>query len=258
MRTAEAAAVTGDTGARSSWGTAARRRVRRPARPDPHRRLLKSGFITSARAIPTPHSQSRSSAGPPAGRSSVDRARPRARCAGPGAAGEVPFQRVERIAQEALSTARSVGSATAEIRALGCIGRNAAAVGEADSAFRTLHEALTLARSVGDFTGAAEISIELALALHWAGELDEGLPRGRRGDRRERPLGSRGFRERAASDQGYIGLRSDAGKRPRLDLRRARARPVGSHGVLAHGARALLDLGRGRLDSAADTSRSCC
>ena len=83
------------------------------------------------------------------------------------------FDESDRFAQEALATARLVGSAEAEIRALGCVGRNAAAVGDAESGVRILRQALNLARSVADFSGAAEISIELALALHWAGDLDE-------------------------------------------------------------------------------------
>ena len=61
----------------------------------------------------------------------------------------------------------------AEIRALGSIGRNATAVGDATAGVRTLREALALARTAGDFTGAAEIAIELALALHWAGDLQD-------------------------------------------------------------------------------------
>ena len=42
------------------------------------------------------------------------------------------FDESDRFAEQALATARLVGSAEAEIRALGCIGRNAAAAGDAD------------------------------------------------------------------------------------------------------------------------------
>jgi DNA-binding CsgD family transcriptional regulator/tetratricopeptide (TPR) repeat protein len=157
------------------------------------------------------------------------------------------------IAQEALSTARSVGSATAEIRALGCIGRNATAVGGADVGVRTMREALALARSVGDFTGAAEISIELALALHWAGDLDEACRVADEGIAESGRWGAEGFGSALRAIRGLSAYR--LGRWAEADdwISAALARdPVGSHGVLAHGAQALLDLGRGRLDSAAE------
>jgi DNA-binding CsgD family transcriptional regulator len=163
------------------------------------------------------------------------------------------FSESNRIAQEALATARLVGSATAEIRALGCIGRNATAVGEADSGVRTLREALTLARSVGDFTGAAEISIELALALHWAGDLDEACRVADEGIADSGRWGAEGFGSALRAIRGLstfrLGHWAEADDWISAALERD---PVGSHGVLAHGARALLDLGRGRLDSAAE------
>ncbi|MBI2781107.1 MAG: AAA family ATPase [Chloroflexi bacterium] len=163
------------------------------------------------------------------------------------------FGESNRIAQEALSTARSVGSAAAEIRALGCIGRNATAVGEADSGVRTLREALTLARSVGDFTGAAEISIELALALHWAGDLDEACRVADEGIAESGRWGAEGYGSALRAIRGVSAFL--LGRWPEADdwISGALERdPVGSHGVLAHGAQALLDLGRGRLDSAAE------
>jgi DNA-binding CsgD family transcriptional regulator/tetratricopeptide (TPR) repeat protein len=163
------------------------------------------------------------------------------------------FGESNRIAQDALATARLVGSATAEIRALGCIGRNATAVGEADSGVQTLREALRLARSVGDFTGAAEISIELALALHWAGDLDEACREADEGIAESGRWGAEGFGSALRAIRGLSAFR--LGHWAEADDWISAALepdPVGSHGVLAHGARALLDLGRGRLDSAAE------
>jgi DNA-binding CsgD family transcriptional regulator/tetratricopeptide (TPR) repeat protein len=163
------------------------------------------------------------------------------------------FSESNRIAQEALAIARQVGSATAEIRALGCIGRNASAVGEAESAVRTLREALDLARSVGDFTGAAEISIELALALHWAGDLEEACRVADEGIAESGRWGAEGFGGALRAIRGLSAFRlgrwAEAEERIAAALERD---PVGSHGVLAHGARALLDLGRGELDAAAE------
>ena len=157
------------------------------------------------------------------------------------------FSESNRIAQEALATARAVGSAAAEIRALGCIGRNAAAVGEADAGVRTLREALALARSVGDFTGAAEISIELALALHWAGDLDEACRVAEEGIAESGRWGTEGYGNALRAIRGVsaflLGRWAEADDWISGALERD---PVGSHGVLAHGARALLDLGRGR------------
>lgn len=163
------------------------------------------------------------------------------------------FSESNRIAHEALATARSAGSTTAEIRALGCIGRNASAVGEAESAVRTLREALILAQSVGDFTGAAEISIELALALHWAGDLDEACRVADEGIAESGRWGAEGFGSALRAIRGlsafHLGHWAEADDWISAALQRD---PVGSHGVLAHGAQALLDLGRGRLDSAAE------
>ena len=163
------------------------------------------------------------------------------------------FSESNRVAEEALATARLTGSAAAEIRALGCIGRNAAAVGGADSAVRTLREALALARSVGDFTGAAEMSIELALALHWAGDLpgacdvaDEGIAESGR-------WGTEGYGSALRAIRGISALVLGRWSEAQVWISSALERdPMGSHGVLAHGAQALLDLGQGKLDSATD------
>ena len=184
MRTAEAAALTGaydraialvhaalddDSAARA--GRRAHRRLARASR-----RSITSGRAIPDAAQPVALSCARASAGRP----SFGCASPGAGHPGPGARAAVPLRRVRPLRRRKRSQPRGmVGSAEAEIRALGCIGRNAAAVGDADSGVRTLRQALTLARSVGDFSGAAEISIELALALHWAGRPGRGLP-GRR------------------------------------------------------------------------------
>ena len=163
------------------------------------------------------------------------------------------FSESNRIAQEALATARAVGSAAAEIRALGCIGRNAAAMGEAGSGVRTLREALDLARSVGDATGVAEISIELALALHWAGDLDEACQVAEEGIAESGRWGVEGYGSALRAIRGVSAFL--LGRWPEADdwISGALERdPMGSHGVLAHGAQALLDLGRGDLDSAAE------
>ncbi len=163
------------------------------------------------------------------------------------------FSESNRIAQEALTTARAVGSAAAEIRALRCIGRNAAAVGEAGSGVRTLREALRLAQTVGDVTGAAEISIELALALHWAGDLDEACHAAEEAIAESGRWGVEGYGSALRAIRGVSAFL--LGRWPEADewISSALERdPVGSHGVLAHGAQALLDLGRGELDSAAE------
>jgi DNA-binding CsgD family transcriptional regulator/tetratricopeptide (TPR) repeat protein len=163
------------------------------------------------------------------------------------------FSESNRIAQEALATARSVGSPAAEIRALGCIGRNAAAVGEAGAGVSTLREALALARSVGDFPGAAEMSLELALALHWAGDLEEACRVAEVGIAESGRWGTEGYGNALRTVRGMSAFR--LGRWAEADdwITGALERdPVGSHGVLAHGARALLDLGRGDLDSAAE------
>jgi DNA-binding CsgD family transcriptional regulator/tetratricopeptide (TPR) repeat protein len=163
------------------------------------------------------------------------------------------FTESNRTAQEALAAARLVGSATAEIRGLGCIGRNAAAVGDAEAGVRMLREALALARHVGDYAGAAEISIELAIALHWAGDLDEACRIADEGIAESGRWGAEGFGSALRAIRGLSAFRLGHWAEADDWISAALARdPVGSHGVLAHGARALLDLGRGSLDSAAE------
>ena len=163
------------------------------------------------------------------------------------------FDESHRLAEEALATARLAGSAEAEIRALGCIGRNAAAVGDAESGVRTLREALALARAVGDFPGAAEIALELALALHWAGDLAEACAVADEAIVESSRWGVEGFGIALRAIRGLsaflLGRWTEADDWITSALERD---PVGSPGVLAHGARALLDLGRGSLDSAAE------
>lgn len=163
------------------------------------------------------------------------------------------FDDSDRYAEEALATARQVGSAEAEIRALGSIGRNAAAVGDAESGVRTLRQALALARSAGDFSGAAEIATELALALHWAGDLDEACRVADEAIAESARWGTEGF---------GVALRAVMGMSAFLLGRWAEADEsidaaldgdaLGLPGVMAHAARGLLDLGRGNLDSATD------
>lgn len=163
------------------------------------------------------------------------------------------FDESNRLAEEALATARLVDSAEAEIRALGCIGRNAAAVGDAESGVDTLRQALTLAHSVADFPGAAEISIALVLALHWAGDLDEACNVADAAIAESSRWGVEGFGSTLRAIRGVsaflLGRWAEADDWIAGALERD---PVGSPGVLAHGARALLDLGRGKLDSAAE------
>jgi DNA-binding CsgD family transcriptional regulator/tetratricopeptide (TPR) repeat protein len=163
------------------------------------------------------------------------------------------FDESDRLAREALASARVVGSAEAEIRALGCLGRNAAAVGDAEAGVRTLREASDLARSVGDFSGAAEIAIELALALHWAGDLGEACAIADEAIAESVRWGVEGFGISLRAIRGLSAFR--LGRWTEADDWIAGALEgdaVGSPGVMAHGARALLDLGRGRLDSAAE------
>ena len=163
------------------------------------------------------------------------------------------FDESDRYAEEALATARLVGSAEAEIRALGCIGRNAAAVGDTTSGVRTLRQALSLARSVADFSGAAEMSIELALALHWAGDLDEACKVADEAIAESARWGAEGFGTALRAIRGLSAFRLGRWAEADDCIAGALERgAVGSAGVMAHGARALLDLGRGRLDSAAE------
>jgi DNA-binding CsgD family transcriptional regulator/tetratricopeptide (TPR) repeat protein len=163
------------------------------------------------------------------------------------------FDEADRFAQEALATARLVGSAEAEIRALGCIGRNAAAVGDAESGVRTLRQALILARSVNDFSGAAEIATELALALHWAGDLDEACKVADEAIAESTRWGTEGFGVALRAVRGLSAFL--LGRWPEADDwidAALEGDPLGLPGVMALGARGLLDLGRGTLDSAAD------
>lgn len=163
------------------------------------------------------------------------------------------FDESDRFAEEALASARLAGSAEAEIRALACIGRNAAAVGDSESGVRTLREALRLARSVADVSGAAEVSIELALALHWAGDLDAACEVADEAIAESARWGAEGFGIALRAIRGLSAFR--LGRWAEADAWIAGALErgaVGSPGVLAHGAQALLDLGRGQLDSAAE------
>jgi DNA-binding NarL/FixJ family response regulator len=163
------------------------------------------------------------------------------------------FDESNRLAEQALANARLVGSAEAEIRALGCIGRNAVAVGDAASGAETLRGALSLARSVADFAGAAEISIELVLALHWAGDLEEACRVADESIVESGRWGAEGLANSLRALRGQsaflLGRWDEAAAWITSALERD---PVGSPGVLAHGARALLDVGRGDLDSAAE------
>lgn len=156
------------------------------------------------------------------------------------------------LAEMALRMARVVGSATAEIRALGCLGRNAASTGHATKGVRTLREALRLARSVGNFEGAAEISIDLAQALHWAGDLEAAATVADEGIAESSRWGTEGFAGALRAIRGLCAFRlgrwSEAEEWFAAALERD---PVGSPGVLAHVGQALLDIGRGRLDAAA-------
>jgi len=156
------------------------------------------------------------------------------------------------LAEAALNMARVVGSRSAEIRALGCLGRNAASTGDAAKGVRTLREALTLARSVGDVEGAAEISIDLAQALHWAGDLEAACSVADEGIAESSRWGTEGFAGALRAIRGVcefrLGRWSEAEEWFATALEHD---PVGSPGVLAHVGQALLDIGRGRLDAAA-------
>jgi len=163
------------------------------------------------------------------------------------------FDESNLLAEEALAAARVVGSAEAEIRALGCIGRNAAVVGDAESGVRTLRKALALAHSVGDYIGAAEIAIELVFALHWAGDLEEASRVADAAIGESSRWGVEGFGCSLRAIRGVSAYLLGRWVEADEWIAGALARdPVGSPGVLAHGARALLDLGRGDLDSAAE------
>ena len=162
------------------------------------------------------------------------------------------FAESNDLAESALRMARLAGSASAEIRALGCLGRNAASVGDTATGVRTLREALTLARSVGNFEGAAEISIDLARALHWAGDLDGACAVADEGIDESSRWGTEGFAGALRAIRGVSAFRLGRWSEAEDWMARALEHdPIGSPGVLAHVGQALLDVGRGRLDSAA-------
>ena len=157
------------------------------------------------------------------------------------------------LAETALSMARAVGSASAEIRALGCLGRNAASVGDSARGVEILREALALARLAGNFDGAAEICIDLAQALHWAGDLEAACAVADEGIDESRRWGTEGFAGALRAIRGVCAFR--LGRWSEADVWMAAALerdPVGSPGVLAHVGQALLDIGRGRLNTAAE------
>ena len=104
-----------------------------------------------------------------------------------------------------------------------------------------------------DFPGAAEISIELVLALHWAGDLEEACRVADEGIVESGRWGAEGLANSLRALRGQsaflLGRWDEADEWIASALERD---PVGSPGVLAHGARALLDVGRGDLASAAE------
>ncbi|MBW3631606.1 MAG: AAA family ATPase [Chloroflexi bacterium] len=156
------------------------------------------------------------------------------------------------LAQMALTMARVVGSASAEIRALGCLGRNAASTGDAAKGVHTLRKALELARSAGDPEGAAEISVELTQALHWAGDLQEASRVADEGIRESSRWGTEGFAGALRAIRGVCAFRLGHWSEAEGWLAAALERdPLGSPGVLAHVGQAQLDIGRGRLEAAA-------
>jgi DNA-binding CsgD family transcriptional regulator/tetratricopeptide (TPR) repeat protein len=163
------------------------------------------------------------------------------------------FAESNDLAQTALSVARMVESEIAQIRALGCLGRNAASVGDTVTGVRTLREALALARSVGNLDDAAEISIDLAQALHWACDLGEACSVADEGIRESGRWGTTGFAGALRAVRGVCAFRLGRWSEAEDWIGSALEHdPVGSPGVLAHVGQALLDIGRGRLDSAAD------
>lgn len=157
------------------------------------------------------------------------------------------------LAEAALRMARDVGSASAEIRALGCLGRNAASVGDATKGVDTLREALRLARSAGNFDGAAEICVDLAQALHWAGDLEAACAVADEGVAESSRWGTEGFAGALRAIRGVCAFRLGRWLEADDWIAAALERdPVGSPGVLAHVGQALLDIGRGRLNAAAE------
>jgi len=156
------------------------------------------------------------------------------------------------LAETALRMARAAGSASAEIRALACLGRNAASVGDATTGVNTLRDALRLARSTGHFDGAAEISVDLAQALHWAGDLEAASAAADEGIGESSRWGSEGFAGALRAIRGVCAFRLGRWAEAEEWIAAALERdPVGSPGVIAHIGQALLDIGRGRLDDAA-------
>ena len=163
------------------------------------------------------------------------------------------FAESNDLAQEASALARVADSERAQIRALGCLGRNAASVGDTVTGVRTLRQALALARSAGNFDDAAEICIDLAQALHWAGDLDEACSVADDGIRESSRWGTAGFAGALGAVRGVCAFRLGRWSEAEDWIGSALEHdPVGSPGVLAHVGQALLDIGRGRLDSAAD------
>ena len=97
------------------------------------------------------------------------------------------------------------------------------------------------------------MSIELALALHWAGDLDEACKVADEAIAESARWGAEGFGTALRAIRGLSAFRLGRWAEADDCIAGALERgAVGSAGVMAHGARALLDLGRGRLDSAAE------
>ena len=162
------------------------------------------------------------------------------------------FAESNDLARAALSMARAVESKSAQIRTLGCLGRNAASVGDTVTGVRTLRQALALARSAGNFEDAAEICIDLAQALHWAGDLDGACAVADEGIGESSRWGTAGFAGALRAVRGVCAFHSGRWSEAERWLVSALEHdPVGSPGVLAHVGQALLDIGRGRLDSSA-------
>jgi DNA-binding CsgD family transcriptional regulator/tetratricopeptide (TPR) repeat protein len=163
------------------------------------------------------------------------------------------FSESNHLAETALRLARTVASSTAEIRALACLGRNAASVGDAATGVSTLRDALQLARSTGNFDGAAEICIDLAQALHWAGDLEAACAAADEGIGESTRWGTEGYAGALRAIRGVCAFRLGRWVEAEEWIAAALEHdPVGSPGVLAHVGQALLDIGRGRLDAAAD------
>ena len=107
-----------------------------------------------------------------------------------------------RVAEEALSLARSVGAGEADVRALTVLGIDLAYLGRSDEGLAYFRQALELAEKIGDHWGLERAYINLTDVLTMLGRPRESAQVGRAGARGDAPVRSRQRRARLESGRG--------------------------------------------------------